>query len=537
MFRSRLLTGLSAVALVASGVAFSAPASAIPYQVTIVKQRTGATPIVAGANGGTEFTITVTNTYTEPVEVPLSDVPGAGLVVTGVTSATWSNCTVEDYLVSCPPAELQPNQPATLVVSAKAEWWVRPSSLVNCAYATNSLRAAGECRSGPRWRQSMCPGCARGGDVQRRVVREAFVDVINDADLELTASHAAAYDQVDPGAQAVVDFAVKNNGPSGASGPITVKGSLPTGTSFVTGSGDGWTCSAVGQDVECSLTPQPPAAPQPAFVFLPVVPPGEELAKLSWTLGTVRPGTVASYPISATVASDTDDSKPANNTSTTPIGVTPVDLALAKSAPSAVNVGDKAVWNLGVSNVGTIDDAAKITVVDTLPTGSTFVSGTGDGWTCSAAGQKVTCTRDGLVKGVASTVLITAKVKSGAPRVTNQATVSTLSYESNTANNSASADLRVRRIEQTAKALPASPARVKSGKTDQGKRLTTRVLCRPVKAGALGEVAYCKVTRKGDVVKVTVLGSRKVKVTVIQTAKGGDKYKPFVQRRTYIVKP
>ena len=369
------------------------------------------------------------------------------------------------------------------------------------------------------------------------MVREAFVDVINDADLELTASHAAAYDQVDPGAQAVVDFAVKNNGPSGASGPITVKGSLPTGTSFVTGSGDGWTCSAVGQDVECSLTPQPPAAPQPAFVFLPVVPPGEELAKLSWTLGTVRPGTVASYPISATVASDTDDSKPANNTSTTPIGVTPVDLALAKSAPSAVNVGDKAVWNLGVSNVGTIDDAAKITVVDTLPTGSTFVSGTGDGWTCSAAGQKVTCTRDGLVKGVASTVLITAKVKSGAPRVTNQATVSTLSYESNTANNSASADLRVRRIEQTAKALPASPARVKSGKTDQGKRLTTRVLCRPVKAGALGEVAYCKVTRKGDVVKVTVLGSRKVKVTVIQTAKGSDKYKPFVQRRTYIVKP
>ena len=151
--------------------------------------------------------------------------------------------------------------------------------------------------------------------------------------------------------------------------------------------------------------------------------------------------------------------------------------------------------------------------------------------------RRLRITRDGLVKGVASTVLITAKVKSGAPRVTNQATVSTLSYESNTANNSASADLRVRRIEQTAKALPASPARVKSGKTDQGKRLTTRVLCRPVKAGALGEVAYCKVTRKGDVVKVTVLGSRKVKVTVIQTAKGGDKYKPFVQRRTYIVKP
>ena len=63
------------------------------------------------------------------------------------------------------------------------------------------------------------------------------------------------------------------------------------------------------------------------------------------------------------------------------------------------------------------------------------------------------------------------------------------------------------------------------------------MLCRPVSAGVLGEVAYCKVTRKGDVVKVLVLGSGKVKVTVIQTAKGGDKYKRFVQRKTYIVTP
>ena len=111
------------------------------------------------------------------------------------------------------------------------------------------------------------------------------------------------------------------------------------------------------------------------------------------------------------------------------------------------------------------------------------------------------------------------------------------SYESNTSDNSTSAEVRVSRVEQTAKALPSSPTRVKSGKTDQGKKLTTRVLCRPVTAGVLGEVAYCKVTRSGDVVKVQVLGSRKVKVTIIQTAKGGDKYKPFVQRKTYIVKP
>ena len=41
--------------------------------------------------------------------------------------------------------------------------------------------------------------------------------------------HAAQFDQVDPGNQAVVDFAVKNNGPSDAASPITVKGTLPAG--------------------------------------------------------------------------------------------------------------------------------------------------------------------------------------------------------------------------------------------------------------------------------------------------------------------
>ncbi len=39
-------------------------------------------------------------------------------------------------------------------------------------------------------------------------------------------------------------------------------------------------------------------------------------------------------------------------------------------------------------------------------------------------------------------------------------------------------------------------------------------------------------TRKGDVVFAKVIGSLRVKVTIIQTATGSAKYKPFVQRRT-----
>jgi uncharacterized repeat protein (TIGR01451 family) len=539
MLSSRIFASLSVAAVVASGVAFAAPASAELPPLTITKERTGANPIVAGSSSGTQFTITVTNNYGEPLAAAVQDQAPPGLTLTGATSGTWTDCQVDPTYVNCASVILNPGQTATLVVTATADAWVRPSTLVNCAHAGQVFTAP---EVGSRVDPATPIGCALGAP-EAGVSNgyygsaEAPVDVVNDADMELTASHAAQYDQVDPGNEAVVDFAVKNNGPSGASGPIEVKGTLPKGTSFLSGAGAGWTCSSVDQDVTCTFTPTPPDAPAPAFLSEPSMPPGASASTLSWTLGTAKPGTVASYPVTATVSSATEDSQPANNTSSTPIGVTPVDLALTKSATGAVTVGDDMVWNLAVSNVGTIDDAATATLVDTLPAGSTFVSGAGEGWTCAASGQKVTCTRAGMAKGLTTSLLITARVKSGAPGVTNEAEVSTQSYESNTANNSASAEVRVRRMEQTAKALPASPSHVKSGRTDQGKKLTTRVLCRPVTAGALGEVAYCKVTRKGDVVKVKVLGSRKVKVTVIQTAKGSAKYKPFVQRRSYIVKP
>jgi uncharacterized repeat protein (TIGR01451 family) len=453
-------------------------------------------------------------------------------------------CIVETTTyVSCVPAVLNPGASATVVLTAVAEAWVRPGPLVNCAFASPFLGAPlGVNRVEPA--VVSCGVTAPDVEPQNGInpTASASVDVINDADMELTASHASQYDQVDPGNQAVVDFAVKNNGPSAASGPIEVKGSLPDGTSFLSGDGTGWTCSSVNQDVSCSWNPNPPDAPEPAFIFEPVLLPNATVPGLSWTLGTAKPGRVASYPVSATVSSPTTDSIPANNTATTTIGVTPVDLALTKTAAGPVTVGDRAVWTLSVSNVGTIDDAGNMTLVDTLPAGSSLVSAVGDGWNCgdsdlAAAAEKVTCTHAGLLKGASSHLVLTTKVTSGAPGVTNKATVSTISYEKDTANNSASVDLRVRRAEQTAKSLPSSPTRVKSGKTDQGKKLTTRVLCRPVTAGVLGEVAFCKVTRKGDVVKVQVLGSRKVKVTVIQTAKGSKKYKPFVQRKTYIVTP
>src|SRR5262245_24115915 len=76
---------------------------------------------------------------------------------------------------------------------------------------------------------------------------------------------------------------------------------------------------------------------------------------------------------------------------------------------------------------------------DTLPTGLTFVSGTGTGWPCSAVGQVVTCTNAGpLAASATSTITLTVSVGAAAvPSVTNTATVATTG-DTNTGNNSSS---------------------------------------------------------------------------------------------------
>jgi hypothetical protein len=188
--------------------------------------------------------------------------------------------------------------------------------------------------------------------------------------------------------------------------------------------------------------------------------------------------------------------------------------------------------------VGTIADLGSVTVTDTLPAGAVLQSASGEGWTCAADGQKVTCTDTHSEFAVGATEKITLVARmtaAGSPE--NKVEVSTSAYEKNLANNSATKVVRVKRAEQTAAALPSSPRRILSAKTEQGQKLTTRVQCTPLKASASGQISYCKVTKRNGVVRVKVFGSTKMRVKVVQTAKGTKKYLPFVQRKTYLVKP
>ena len=68
-------------------------------------------------------------------------------------------------------------------------------------------------------------------------------------------------------------------------------------------------------------------------------------------------------------------------------------LAVSKTHRGDFDLGGTGQYFVAVSNIGTGPTTDPIVVIDTLPTGMTFVSGGGDGFTCSAIGQVATCTR------------------------------------------------------------------------------------------------------------------------------------------------
>jgi len=108
-------------------------------------------------------------------------------------------------------------------------------------------------------------------------------------------------------------------------------------------------------------------------------------------------------------------------------------LVVGSSASYALTIGNKGPMPIG---------AANITVTDTLPTGLTYTSASGTGWSCSAAGQVVTCTYSGsaLAKdGTLPLLTLNFNVVSGSVW-TNTATVSSGADGDNDLTNSTATD-------------------------------------------------------------------------------------------------
>jgi uncharacterized repeat protein (TIGR01451 family) len=126
-------------------------------------------------------------------------------------------------------------------------------------------------------------------------------------------------------------------------------------------------------------------------------------------------------------------------------GAQTADLLISKSGPESVTAGDAIVYSIFVFNGGP-DDAQNVTVTDTLPPGTTFVSigATTSTFNCSTpavgTGGTVQCTAATFPNQGETSFTLTVKTSAGAPTgsIINTATIGSPAADPNGSDNSSS---------------------------------------------------------------------------------------------------
>ncbi|MCB9376840.1 MAG: DUF11 domain-containing protein, partial [Microthrixaceae bacterium] len=221
---------------------------------------------------------------------------------------------------------------------------------------------------------------------------------------------------------------VTNAGPSTSYGPLVVTDTLPDGFTIVDAGGTGWDCGIEAQDVTCTL---------PTDLVIGDAEP---------IVVTVIPQPEAEGPSTNTVlvTPTTFDPNPDNDEATDDVEVTPAfDLVMTKSLESdALVVGSSATYLLSVTNNGP-SAAADLVVTDDLPAELAYQGAVGDGWTCEADGQRVSCAlADALAAGDVAELRIEVQVLSGAgTSIENLGSVSAAGVELVSADNADSSGM------------------------------------------------------------------------------------------------
>jgi len=202
---------------------------------------------------------------------------------------------------------------------------------------------------------------------------------------------------------------VGNIGAVSTSGIITVIDTLQANLTFVSGTGTGWTCSAVRQIVTCTSSTAIGVS-------------GSSVIAL-----TVNASQVGTYNNTAYTFGGGDPSTAQSGYVTVTVNATPLsNLTIVKTVQTEkILVNTPFAYTLTVGNNGNAPTSGAITVTDTLQAGLIYVYGTGSGWTCSSNGQIITCTSHGRAIAVGSNSAITLAVKATQPGIyENRATAS-----------------------------------------------------------------------------------------------------------------
>ena len=232
---------------------------------------------------------------------------------------------------------------------------------------------------------------------------------------------------------------VTNNGPSNAAN-VSLTDAVPANTTFVSESqttGPTFSCvnppSGGTGTVTCTIASLAPAPISATFSITVHINPGAIGAAIGNT---------------ANVTATTPDTNPGNNTSSVvTTGTGSADVSVVKTAAAAAAAGTNLTYNINVTNNGP-SDASSVTMSDTLPPNTTFVSEsqpTGPAFICTnpplGGTGTVSCSIATLTAGTSATFAIVVQVSPAAPvgPSSNTATVSTSTTDPNPGNNSSTA--------------------------------------------------------------------------------------------------
>lgn len=120
------------------------------------------------------------------------------------------------------------------------------------------------------------------------------------------------------------------------------------------------------------------------------------------------------------------------------------DVEITSTHSGNVGVGFKATYVVGITNQGGLVTSGPLTVTDILPSGMTFVSATGDGWSCSASGSLATCSNPAqFAPGAASTLMFVVDVGSDVAGQVTHSPMVTVAGDLIAINNTASERMTV----------------------------------------------------------------------------------------------
>ena len=176
------------------------------------------------------------------------------------------------------------------------------------------------------------------------------------ADLGITKTHAGDFTA---GQNGTFSIGVHNYGPEIATGTTTVTDTLPAGLSFVSGTGTGWSCAAVGQVVTCHHSSTSVAI-------------GADLPTLTLTVA-VGAGAASSIQNTAAVSHPMFDGTGGNQTATDTVTVLKSNLSTSTKTVTDLNGGDANPgdvlrYTITLNETGGQGIAATgVSVVDDLP--------------------------------------------------------------------------------------------------------------------------------------------------------------------------